>query len=47
VLLCGHIGALESLKLGYNGPLSRRLRPAATRARKLPDGADARALRRN
>ena len=24
VLLCGHVGALELLKLGYAGPLARR-----------------------
>jgi hypothetical protein len=29
VLLCGHIGALELLQLGYSGPLVRRPRLAA------------------
>jgi hypothetical protein len=29
VLLCGHIGALELLELGYTGPLVRRPRLAA------------------
>jgi hypothetical protein len=29
VLLCGHVGAEELLKLGYNGPLARRPRLAA------------------
>jgi hypothetical protein len=29
VLLCGHIGALELLELGYTGPLARRPRLAA------------------
>jgi hypothetical protein len=41
VLLCGHIGALKLVELGYTGPLSRRPRLAAGRARKPPDGADA------
>jgi hypothetical protein len=30
VLLCGHIGALELLELGYTGPLSTRPRLAAS-----------------
>ena len=29
-LLCGHIGALELLELGYTGPLVRRPRLAAS-----------------
>jgi hypothetical protein len=29
VVLCGHIGALELLELGYTGPLARRPRLAA------------------
>jgi hypothetical protein len=29
VLLCGHMGALELLELGYTGPLVRRPRLAA------------------
>lgn len=30
VLLCGHVGALELLELGYTGPLVRRPRLAAS-----------------
>ena len=33
VLLCGHVGALELLKLGYTGPLARRPRLAPAQAR--------------
>ena len=36
VLLCGHIGALELLKMGYTGPLIRRPRLAASLPRTLP-----------
>ena len=43
VLLCGHIGALELLELGYTGPLVRRPRlaavaPSSSSHRALPDG---------
>ena len=41
VLLCGHIGALELLELGYAGPLVRRPRLGVCAPRKLHDGADA------
>jgi hypothetical protein len=40
VLLCGHIGALELLELGYTGPLVRRPRLAAV-APSSACGADA------
>lgn len=40
-LLCGHVGALELLELGYTGPLVRRPRLAGSARSKLPDGADA------
>ena len=41
VLLCGHIGAVKLLELGYTGPLVRRPRLAGSARSKLPDGADA------
>lgn len=41
VLLCGHTGALRLKELGYTGPLIRRPRMAAWRARTLPGGGDA------
>jgi hypothetical protein len=31
VLLCGHVGALGLLEVGYTGPLVRRPRPAPVR----------------
>jgi len=41
VLLCGHVGALALLELGYTGPLVTRP-PVAARAPARPrDGADA------
>ena len=40
VLLCGHIGGLELLELGYTGPLIRRPRLAAV-ASSNASGADA------
>ena len=37
VLLCGHIGALELVELGYTGPLAMRPRLAAgARSKSLP-----------
>jgi hypothetical protein len=41
VLLCGHVGAVALLKVGYTGPLVRRPAIAAWRARKPSDGAAA------
>jgi hypothetical protein len=38
VLLCGHIGALELLELGYTGPLVRRPRLAAREEARLHEG---------
>jgi hypothetical protein len=35
VLLCGHIGALALLELGYTGPLARRPRLAACEGARL------------
>ena len=47
VLLCGHIGALELVELGYTGPLAMRPRLAAGgRLEKPPDELTPRALRR-
>lgn len=46
VLLCGHIGALELLELGYAGPLVRRPRLGAC-ARPNRTALTPRALRRN
>jgi hypothetical protein len=40
-LLCGHVGALELLKLGYRGPLVRRPRLAAIGPSNASDAADA------
>jgi hypothetical protein len=41
VLLCGHIGALELLELGYTGPLVRRPRLAAIAPSNASHAADA------
>jgi hypothetical protein len=35
VLLCGHIGALQLLELGYTGPLAKRPRLAACERSRL------------
>ena len=35
VLLCGHIGALQLLELGYTGPLAKRPRLAACERARL------------
>jgi hypothetical protein len=43
VLLCGHIGALELLELGYTGPLARRPRMAACEGARPHGGLPARA----
>jgi hypothetical protein len=40
-LLCGHIGALELLELGYTGPLVRRPRLAAVAPSNASHAADA------
>ena len=40
VLLCGHIGALELLELGYTGPLVRRPRLAAIAPSNASHAAD-------
>jgi hypothetical protein len=40
-LLCGHIGALELLELGYTGPLVRRPRLAAVAPSNVSHAADA------
>jgi hypothetical protein len=46
VLLCGHIGALVLLELGYSGPLARRPQMAASARLNASRRADAE-LRRN
>jgi hypothetical protein len=46
VLLCGHIGALELLELGYTGPLIKRPRLAAYARSKGSRRAGATRLRR-
>jgi hypothetical protein len=40
-LLCGHVGALELLELGYRGPLVRRPRLAAIAPSNASHAADA------
>jgi hypothetical protein len=40
-LLCGHVGALELLELGYTGPLVRRPRLAAIAPSNASHAADA------
>jgi hypothetical protein len=48
VLLCGHIGALKLLELGYNGPLVRRPRLAGSaRPESFLTALTPRAIRRN
>jgi hypothetical protein len=41
LLLCGHVGALELLELGYTGPLVRRPRLAAIAPSNASHAADA------
>jgi hypothetical protein len=43
VLLCGDIGALKLLELGYTGPLVRRPRLAASEGARLPGELSGRA----
>jgi hypothetical protein len=45
VLLCGHIGALALLELGYTGPLVRRPGLAAYEGARLHRERPARALK--
>jgi hypothetical protein len=41
VLLCGHVGTMQLLELGYTGRLVRRPRLAAPPRSNLPESADA------
>jgi hypothetical protein len=48
LLLCGHIGALELLELGYAGPLVRRPRlGVCAPPESFPTALTPRAIRRN